>query len=119
MANPELTILEKSEKVSQWFVFVGANLIAVMTYFILWVEDSRRLPIILALLPLQVVADAFLLRWRHNWKRMRLAGWLTVAILGWFLWSCIHDREWYLLPVVAFGFAMLVWRFQRMRKKNA
>ena len=119
MADQELTIREKSERASQWVAFVGANLIAVITYFILWAEDSRRLPVILALLPLQVVVDAFLLRWRHNWKRIRLADWLTVALIGWFLWSCIRDREWYLLPVVAFGFAMLVWRFQRVRKRNA
>ena len=109
VANQELTIREKSERVSQWFVFVGANLIAVMTYFILWVEDQRRLPIILVILPFQVVVDAFLLRWRHNWKRIRLADWLTVAILGWFLWFCIHNGEWYLLPAAAFGFAMLAW----------
>ncbi len=118
MANQELTIREKSKRVSQWFVFVGANLIAVMTYFILWVEDSRRLPVILAILPLQVVADAFLIRWRDNWKRIGLAEWLTVALLGWFLWSCIRDREWYLLPVAAFGFAMLVWRISKNEKRE-
>jgi hypothetical protein len=119
VANRDLTIRERSESLSLWFVFVGSNVIAVMTYFILWVEDRRKLPIILAVLPMQVVADAFLVQWRGNWPRIRLADWLTTAVLGWFLWACIHNGEWYLLPAVAFGFAMLIWRFQRIRKRNA
>jgi hypothetical protein len=119
VVNQKLTIREKSERVSLWFVFVGSNVVAFMTYFVLWVEDRRRLPIILAVIPLQVVADAFLIRWRDDWTRIRLADWLTVAVLGWFIWSCIHNREWYLLPAAAFGCAMLIWRFQRTRKRNA
>ena len=74
MADQELTIREKSERVSHWFAFVGANLIAVMTYFILWVEDSRRLPVILALLPLQ------------SWPmRSSFGGVIIGNVLGWLI----------------------------------
>lgn len=119
MSHSQLIPQEKAERVAAWVGFVGANLIAIMSYFILWVENPRRLPIILAFIPLQVVTDIFLLRWRNDWKRMRVTEWLTIAVLGWFSWSCIHNRQWYLLPAVAFGCMMLMWRFSRLKKREA
>ena len=118
MSRSPLTSQKTAERVASWVGFVGANLIAIMSYFVLWVENPRRLPIIFAFIPLQIVTDIFLLRWRNDWKRMRVVEWLIIAILVWFSWSCIHNREWYLLPAVAFGFMMLIWRFSRLKKRE-
>jgi hypothetical protein len=119
VSTHELTIGEKSERLSSWIAFVGANLIVLMTYFILWVENSQRLPIILAVIALQIVIDAFLLRWRNAWKRIRIGEWISVVLLVWFSWSCIHHEQWYLLPVVAVGGVLVIWRFRKSGKRNA
>jgi hypothetical protein len=118
MTRLQLTLREKSARLASWVALIGANLIALMTYLILWVENPRRLPIILAFIPLQVVTNTLLIRWRADWKRIRVMEWLTFAVLGWLSWSCIHNREWYFLAAVAFGWMLLIWRFRRLEKRE-
>jgi heme/copper-type cytochrome/quinol oxidase subunit 1 len=118
MDRRELALQKTLNRIAFWIAFAGGNLIALLTYLLLWVENPRRLPIILAFLPVQVVADIFLLRCRDDWKPMKMTAWLTFAILGWFTLSAIQNREWYFLPAIAFGCMMLIWRFSRLKKRE-
>jgi hypothetical protein len=118
VAHPRLALQKKLDRIAFWIGFVGANLIAVLSYFYLWLENPRLLPVILALIPLQVVTDVFLIRWRNGLKPMSLMLWLTGAPLGWLTWSSIRNREWYFLPAIAFGYMMWIWRFSRLKKRE-
>ena len=119
MTPDSLTVQQRAERIAAWVAFIGVNLIAAMTYFILWVENPRRLSTILAVIPLQIVTDALLLRSRAFWQHMRVVEYLTAAAIGWCIWSCIHNSDWYLLPAIAFGCAIFAWRIIKLQKRNA
>jgi hypothetical protein len=113
----DLIAKSRAQQLKFWIGFAGTNLIVVLTYFALWDEDRRRLPIILAAIPFQVVADLFLFAWRRDWSWARMGYCFAVVIVTWISWSSIRNREWLRLAAIAVGVALLILRIRRAGKR--
>jgi hypothetical protein len=115
--SDESELLAKLRRVQAWILFVGLNILAILSGIYLWIDKPGRLPLLLGVIPILIVI-IFILFWPNaKWNRTYLL--LVTQGLGvlYGLYLYVHTRDWFWLLGTAFCCVLLFLRISALRKR--